>query len=621
MKLDKPKPEYRRQYEILVEGMAQGVFSQIADGTLVDVNPAALEMFGLDRDQFFGRTSYDPGWKVVSQEGTDLLPEQHPSMVALRTGRPVSDTVVGVYNPSKKSFAWLIVNAIPVIREGEQTAFMVFVTLQDITKRKRLEEELIKNQQLLTEMGKTSKVGGWEFNIDTESLQWTEEVYRIHEVGLDYVPTVESALDFYSNASKPVILEAFQRAIEHDEPFDLELEMITAKDTLRHVHAIGMSDLEYRRVHGIFQDITERKNAENGLLKSNKRFQDITAQSPLPMVITDAKGDIEFFNNKFIEVFGYTLDDISTAEQWWLAAYPNNVYRQEVQESWTKAIDKALEKGTQIETQEWEITCKNGAVRCVEFDMMPLGDISVIVMNDITERKKADALIKESNEELDAFVHTVAHDLRNPLTPIMGYAEILRENYKEQLNEEGLSYLAEIEKAGTGMLDLMEGLLSLAKSGTIKRPIKFVPTDKVVARVIKNLAPNISAAGATLLINPLPPIHIPKTFLAQIFNNLIGNALRYAGNSGDLIEVGGEQAGKQIRFFVRDHGPGISEQERKHIFEIFYRGTNKGKVKGSGIGLAIVYKIARNYGGRAWVEETPGGGCTFWVEVEDVDQA
>jgi PAS domain S-box-containing protein len=371
---------------------------------------------------------------------------------------------------------------------------------------------------------------------------------------------------------------------------------------------------------GISRDITERKQGEDELRKSQKRFQDIIAQSPLPLVLTDAKGDIEFFNNKFIEVFGYTLDDISTAEQWWIAAYPNDVYRQEVQESWTKAIEKALEKGTQIETQEWEIACKNGAVRCVEFDMMPLGNISVTVMNDITERKKADALIKESNEELDAFVHTVAHDLRNPLTPIIGYAEILRDNYKEQLDEQGLSYLAEIEKAGTRMVALMEDLLSLAASGIIKRPIKFVSTDKVVERVIKNLETNISAAGAILQINPLPPIHIPKTFLAQIFDNLIGNALRYAGNSGDPIEVGGEQAGKQIRFFVRDHGPGISEQERKHIFEIFYRGTNKGEVKGSGIGLAIVYKIARNYGGRAWVEETPGGGCTFWVEVEDVAQ-
>lgn len=266
--MDKPKPEYRRQYETLVEGMAQGVFSQLADGTLVDVNPSALEMFGLDRDQFFGRTSFSPGWKVINEEGTELLPEQHPSMVALRTGLPLRDTVVGVYNPKKESFVWMIANALPVIHEGEQTAYMVFVTLQDITERKQIEEKLIKSQQLLTEMGKTSKVGGWEFNIDTELLQWTEEVYRIHEVGFDYVPTIENALDFYSDASKSVIAEAVQRAIDYNEPFDLELEIITAKGTLRHVHAIGMADLEHRRVNGIFQDITARIQTEKLLANS-----------------------------------------------------------------------------------------------------------------------------------------------------------------------------------------------------------------------------------------------------------------------------------------------------------------------------------------------------------------
>ena len=190
--MDKLKPESQRHYTTLIDSMAQGVFTQLADGTLVDVNPAALEILGLDRDQFFGRTSFSLGWKVVNEEGTDLLPEQHPSMIALRTGLPLRDTVVGVYNPNKESFVWLITNALPVIREEEDTPYQVFVTLQDITERKKAEEEL---------------------------------------------------------------------------------------------------------------------------LKSNNRFQNITAQSPLPIVITDVKGGIEFFNNNFIEVFGYTLDDISNSEQ------------------------------------------------------------------------------------------------------------------------------------------------------------------------------------------------------------------------------------------------------------------------------------------------------------------
>ena len=368
---------------------------------------------------------------------------------------------------------------------------------------------------------------------------------------------------------------------------------------------------------GISRDITARKQAEDELRKSQKQFQDITAQSPLPIVITDAKGDIEFFNNKFIEIFGYTLEDISTAEKWWMTTYPDEAYRQEVQESWIKAIEKASEAGVQIETQEWDITCKNGSVRRVEFDMMPLDNISVIVMNDITDRKKAELALRESNEELDAFVRTIAHDLRTPMSPIIGYTDILREDYKEQLGEQGLNYLSEIERAGTEILSMMEDLLSLAQAVPLKRPAEHVSTREVVTGVIKNLKNDISRAGTVIQIGPLPTIHVPKTFMIQIFDNLIGNAIRYAGNSGGIVEIGGEQTGKQVRYYVCDHGLGIPEQDRNHIFEIFYRGANKGEVTGTGIGLAIVYKIARNFGGRAWVEETIGGGCTFWVEMED----
>ena len=615
--LDKSQTEYKRKYETLVETMGHGFFALLADGTIVDVNPAALEILGVDRNQFLERKNISTAWKIINDDGADILPEQFPSMVALRTGLPVRDTVIGVYNPKKESFIWLIINAIPIFREEEITPSQVYITFQDITERKAMEENYRRLARLTSDyVHCCTRTGKSEFQI-----QWVDgAINAVSGYNIEDLLTLGCFLPMVHPDDRHRISDYLLSLVPGDNK-SIEFRIVTQQKEIRWVSEKSQCNAGFFEgeliLLGAVTDITERKQAEDELQKSNKRFQEITAHSPLPMVITDAKGDIEFFNNKFIEVFGYTLDDISTAEQWWLAAYPNNVYRQEVQESWTKAIDKALEKGTQIETLEWDITCKNGAVRCVEFDMMPLGDISVIVMNDITERKKAEALIKESNDELDAFVHTVAHDLRTPLTPIMGYAEILSEEYNEQLDEQGLSYLAEIEKAGRRMLALMEGLLSLAKSGTIKRPIKFVPTDKVVARVIKNLEPNIAATGAILRINPLPPIHVPKTFLAQIFDNLIGNALRYAGNSGGLIEVGGEQAGKQIRFFVRDHGLGISEQERKHIFEIFYRGTNKGKVKGSGIGLAIVYKIARNYGGRAWVEETHGGGCTFWVEMED----
>ena len=109
-----------QQYQILFNTMAQGAFYQMADGSLVDVNPAALELLGLDHDQFLGRTSCHPEWRIITQDGTELTPDQHPSLVALRTGEPVKDYVLGVYNPWRQGFVWMNVNATPLFHEGEE---------------------------------------------------------------------------------------------------------------------------------------------------------------------------------------------------------------------------------------------------------------------------------------------------------------------------------------------------------------------------------------------------------------------------------------------------------------------------------------------------------------------
>ena len=127
-----------QKYRTLFENMVHGVFYQTADGTLVDINPAGLEMFGLTRDQFMGRTSYHPEWKVVDEKYNILQPEDHPSMVALRTAQEVN-IVVGVFNPVENSYRWLSVNAKPQFKNGDTGPHLVFVTMHDITLQKNAE--------------------------------------------------------------------------------------------------------------------------------------------------------------------------------------------------------------------------------------------------------------------------------------------------------------------------------------------------------------------------------------------------------------------------------------------------------------------------------------------------
>ncbi len=131
-------------------------------------------------------------------------------------------------------------------------------------------------------------------------------------------------------------------------------------------------------------------NSESNVQRAFNRFPEnidsVIARMPIPLAITQENGDVMYFNQEFIEQFGYTTEDVSTAEQWWETAYPDPDYRGQVQRSWEEAIARAAETGTKIETQEWDLTIKDRTVRRVEFSMMPLGEISVIAMIDQTDR-------------------------------------------------------------------------------------------------------------------------------------------------------------------------------------------------------------------------------------------
>jgi PAS domain S-box-containing protein len=158
----------------------------------------------------------------------------------------------------------------PFLKEERALINAIAERLGRILERKHTEAALKKTQRLLTEAQRIGRVGGWEFNIDTGKQTWSEEVYNIHEVDLTYDPTVGEGVNFYTSASRPIIEQAVQRVVNHSEPFDVELEIITAKGNLRNVHAIGKADLENHRVYGFFQDITETRHLQAQLLESQK---------------------------------------------------------------------------------------------------------------------------------------------------------------------------------------------------------------------------------------------------------------------------------------------------------------------------------------------------------------
>ncbi len=232
--------------------------------------------------------------------------------------------------------------------------------------------------------------------------------------------------------------------------------------------------------------------------------------------------------------------------------------------------------------------------------------------------KSSNAKLEAANHELEAFTYTVSHDLRAPLTPIMGYAEYLKDKYSHQLDSQAVAMLSEISTQGEKMLSLMKDLLSLAQVGHLRAPDQPVASEDVCRAVLADLGEEFAGVANLVQIKgALPAVRVPRSLLTQVFANLTGNGLRYAGGGGGPIEIKGERQGSRVSFSVSDHGPGIPPEERLRVFEVFYRGLTESKIPGSGVGLAIVAKIARHFGGSARVEETPGGGCTFTVEFVD----
>ena len=237
------------------------------------------------------------------------------------------------------------------------------------------------------------------------------------------------------------------------------------------------------------------------------------------------------------------------------------------------------------------------------------------VNRDITERIATKRQLQQTNRELDAFVSTVSHDLRSPLTPLIGFAELLEDRYGNQLDDIGQECIVEIKKTAEKMKDLLEDLLILSRVGQLKLPEQPLDATEIAENVLLELADKVLEHRAKVQIDKLPKVKLPESLLTDLFRNLLGNALKYAAEHDPHIEVSGSEFPDRLRFVVVDHGPGIDKVERETVFEPFKRGSSSKGSPGTGIGLATVAKIARVSGGNAWVEETPGGGATFIVDL------
>ncbi|HYO67099.1 MAG TPA: ATP-binding protein [Archangium sp.] len=221
--------------------------------------------------------------------------------------------------------------------------------------------------------------------------------------------------------------------------------------------------------------------------------------------------------------------------------------------------------------------------------------------------------LSRSNADLEQFAYVASHDLPEPLRRVASYVQLLSRRYKGKLDADADAFIRYAVDGATRMQALINDLLAYSRVGTRgKEPVPVpVPLERSVERALSHLHLALRESGAEVEVEPLPWVKGDESQLAQLLQNLVGNAVKFRGERPARIRVSAQQEGDTVTVAVEDNGIGIEPQYYERIFAIFQRLHGKEEYPGTGIGLSICKKIVERHGGRIWVESTPGQGSTF----------
>ena len=225
--------------------------------------------------------------------------------------------------------------------------------------------------------------------------------------------------------------------------------------------------------------------------------------------------------------------------------------------------------------------------------------------------------LTRSNRDLEQFAYVASHDLQEPLRMVTTYMQRFEEKYKGQLDERGEQYLKFAVEGAGRMHQLVQDLLAYSRVSRAGRGLQAVSAEKAVDAALSNLKTAIQESGARINRQALPAVQGDAAQLAQLFQNLIGNAIKFCDpGRPPEVQIGYRAQDGRYDFFVRDNGIGIAPEHSERVFQIFQRLHTREQYPGTGIGLSICRKIVERHGGKIWVESEEGKGTTFWFSLK-----
>ncbi|GEM_PF-4030123 len=333
---------------------------------------------------------------------------------------------------------------------------------------------------------------------------------------------------------------------------------------------------------------------------------------PVGIGIVDPSGQIIYRNKMFVTLFGYDEHDVSTISEWLLKAYPEEQYRQEAWGRWLLALEKAQKNDGAIAPDVYHIVTKQDQTLTVEIAEILLGTDVLATFIDLTEKKAAEAELKRSNADLQQFAYVASHDLLEPLRMVSSYLALLRRRYAGDWNEEATEFMTYALEGADRMGFMVKDLLDYSRVQTQGKDLSPEDPALILQNALHNLEIAIEESEAEITIGALPACMADPSQLLRLFQNLVGNALKYRNQDiAPKITITAQPCQDKIHFTISDNGIGIAPEFHERIFMVFQRLHKNEDYSGTGIGLAICKRIVERHGGQIWLESTPTVGSCF----------
>jgi PAS domain S-box-containing protein len=601
-------PERERLLSAAVEFSPDAIITKTLEGIITSWNPGAQRLFGYGAEDVIGKSidiivpadRREEERRILARIRDDERIDPYESARVRQDGKQID---VSISISPVKSRAGVIIGATKVAR--------------DVSERKLAEEKF----RLAVEASPTGMVmidgGGTILLVNAE----TEKMFGYHREEL-VGQSVDMLVPLRFRGQHPHHRQRFgatpgaRRMGAGRDLFGLR------SDGTEFPVEVGLNPIQSRDgliVLAVVVDISERKQAE-------EKFQLAVEGSPSGVVMINKDGAILLLNAATERMFGYRREELLGQSVDILVPARFRDIHPEHRKYFAAAPDqRSMGTGRDLFGLR-----RNGTEFPVEVGLNPIqtreGLIVLAVIVDISERKLIEEVLatqtrelQRSNAELEQFAYIAAHDLQEPLRMVMSYAELLGERYRGQLDARADKYIHYAVEGAKRMQQLVDDLLAYSRVGTQGKPLRPTDSAAVVDQVLGGLRQAIDEAGADVRRGALPRVNADEVQLAQLFQNVVGNAVKFRSGRPPRISIDARQEGGEWLFSVADNGIGIEKEYSERVFQMFQRLNERGKYEGSGIGLAIAKRIVERHGGRIWFDSELGKGTTFYFTVPVVE--